>query len=462
MALSLLNEGKGKMRRGSPRLTPEGTARLPLGSKGPTLIFMTLFFVHFTTSLLSEPSHELSTTITSSLSPTPLQQLASFAAMRDVAEEEQLDWGASAAFSRQKAFRLQVQPREGCVGHHNGDTPHEGEDGFSSSSSSNGHETNCVNVPLHSRLRPHRRQRRKQKAESESQADGVVSPGNSSSKSCNGVSSFGDSNFGSSYTQEPSATSVTTPQRTWAQLHMMEVAFSSQDNNLLHVTERFLNYGNMYPIIYRCHLRHLHVANEQVLLDSSSTGLQMSRFWSCRLCGKAHDVVRASCERCQRHAGPYRKLVFDQLLPEPDYAQSVLRLLHATHPEVTIHRVVTHPNVSGRGRSSVSVYVSADAAPELVAKLNGNVFFDFEDDDAATTSGGVRVHYVYSSQRPWLEAFINACRAQYGQSEELPWGALVVLMDASNEKKRPGTVSPAATAPRRKRKKTLALTQNGA
>ncbi|RNF09308.1 hypothetical protein TraAM80_02255 [Trypanosoma rangeli] len=448
------------MRRGSPRLTPEGTALLPRGSKGPALILMALFFAHLTTPLLSGPSDELSTTITSSPGPTLLQQLASFAAMREVAEEEHLDWGAPAAFSRQKTFRLQVQPREGCVEHHNRDTPHEDEDDFSSS---NEHETNSVNVPLNSRLRPHRRQRRKQKSESETQEDGVVSPGKSSSKSCNGVSSFGGSNFGSSYTQESSATSVTTPQRTWAQLHMMEVAFSSQDNNLLHVTERFLNYGNMYPIIYRCHLRHLHVANEQVLLDSPSTGLQRSRFWSCRLCGKAHDVVRASCERCQRYAGPYRELVLDQLLPEPDYARSVLRLLHATHPEVTIHRIVTHPNVSGRGRSSVSVYVSADAAPELVTKLNGNVFFDFEDDDAATTGGGVRVHYVYSSQRPWLEAFINARRAQYGQSEELPWGALVVLMDASNDKKKgPGASSPMATAPRRKRKKSLTLAQNGA
>ncbi|RNF19088.1 uncharacterized protein Tco025E_04278 [Trypanosoma conorhini] len=449
------------MQRGSPRLTPEGKA-LPSGSRGPALILMALFFMLFATSSRSGPSDELSTAITSFPGPTLLQQLASFAAMQAVAEEEQLDWGAPAALGREKTYRLRVQPREGTEGDHAGD------DAAASSSSSNGRDAGWAHAPPHSRRRPHRRQRRRPKADGDSREEGVASPGIGSAKSCNGVSSSSSagSNCGSIYTRERLGTSSTASHRVWAQLHMAEVAFSSRNNNLLHVTERFLNYEKMYPVIYRCHLRHLRAANEQALLDSPSTGLHNSRFWSCRSCGKAHNVVRASCERCQRHSGPYTKLIFDQLLPEPDNARSVLRLLHATHPEVTIHRIGMHSDVSGGRRSCVSVYVSADAAPELVAKLNGNVFFDLEEDGdaAATAEGGVRVHYVYSSQRPWLEAFINTRRAQCSKPEELPWGALVVLVDASSAKAKASDVTAVARAvpPRRKKKDCSVLVRNEA
>ncbi|RNF22402.1 hypothetical protein TcG_02341 [Trypanosoma cruzi] len=441
------------MRRGGSCLTVEGKALGPLGSRSPVFIMLAILFTLFTNSSEFGPSDEVGTIITSCPRPTLLQQLVSFAAMRDVAEEEQLDWGVPATLGRQNTYRLQVKPAEQSEGDHAGENPH-GNAAFSASST--GNDVNSANAPSQSRRRPHRRQRRKKKTESESLGEDVGTPvslGTCGTKSRNGASSSGGSNLYSSDVGEHAETVFTTSQRLWAQLHMVEVAFSCGDNNLLHITERFLRCGNMYPIIYRCHLSQVQAAHEQALLDAPNTGLQKSCFWSCRSCGKAHDLVCESCMRCKRQSGPYKKLIFDQLLPETDYATSVLRLLHATHPEVTIHRIETQPHLDGGGRSSVAVYVSADAAPELVEKLNGNVFFDMDDDDDddERTGGGVRVHYVYGSQRPWLWAFINMRKAQCKDPNKLPRGALVVVMETSKEKISGGTTTRAFRPTRTKR-----------
>ncbi|KAH9598457.1 hypothetical protein LSM04_008962 [Trypanosoma melophagium] len=224
--------------------------------------------------------------------------------------------------------------------------------------------------------------------------------------------------------------------RVWSQLHVMEIALSTNENNFIHITQRFVQYEAMYPIVYRCDLRQLIAPHEGELLTAPTTGLQTSRFWSCRLCGKAHDVVRETCVRCRRHSsGPFTKLFFGQIIKEKtDCARSVLRLLYATHPGITIHSIEAHQNENGRGLGCASVYVSTDALSELISKLNGNVFFDTNHTSPSSLRGhqrddgmdGFYVYYVYSSQQPWLEALIAARTSQRHRINTMPWGGLVV------------------------------------
>lgn len=395
-----------------------GAAPASLGAKNFAVAIVALCVALLTVFSAPLGADALSEIITGFDSPTFLEQLASFAAMRGVAEKEQLDWGAAAPHRP----RAQTPP--------------------------------VVAAPP-SRRRPHRRQHRRRKTRGASGDDGVDDSGSCggrfSGSSADGGSgmflttSSSNSDVGSA--RRSCDTSLTVFEHVWSQLHMMSFFFGTQDNNLLHLTQRFIYYENMYPIVYYCNLRDVRAANEKALLDAPTTGLETSRFWSCRVCGKAHDVVRDSCLRCGRHAGPYTRLYFEQMLKETDGARNVLRLLHATHPEVAVHRVTTHPHVNGDGRVSVSVYVGVDAGPEVVTKLNGNVFFDTE---GIGDAGDVPVYYVYSSQRRWLEAFIAARKLQNApHTHTPPWAALVVL--AESEERRSRHCGQRSHRPRKKR-----------
>ncbi|KAH9598462.1 hypothetical protein LSM04_009165 [Trypanosoma melophagium] len=85
---------------------------LKFHQKGPA-VFLTALLL---TLLLSESARErggaISTDITSCRSPTLLQQLASFVALREVAEEEQLDWDAPLVLGAAKAIHSICPSRE--------------------------------------------------------------------------------------------------------------------------------------------------------------------------------------------------------------------------------------------------------------------------------------------------------------------------------------------------------------
>ncbi|ORC85892.1 uncharacterized protein TM35_000322070 [Trypanosoma theileri] len=453
------------------RLTGSTAALLPEGKKKKSpAVFVTALLL---TLLLSDTSQEhggaISTDLTSCRSPSLLQQLASFAALREVAEEEQLDWGAPLVLGRQKRYSLCVQPSNSEYQHQDQqekekERKKEEEEGEELERVSD--ECTSDSATGSSRRRPHRRQHRRKKSAQQQgcdehennhhNKDNVVCQGDQkyeedgmrSQKTISGCStsaSCGESSAGSlecvetprgsrfSLTNTPTLSSLT--QCLWSQLHVMEIALSTQDNNFLHITQRFVQYEAMYPIVYRTDISRVMAPQEEELLAAPTTGLQSSRFWSCRSCGKAHDVVRESCLRCRRHAGPYTKLFFGQTIKEVNCARSLLRLLYATHPGVVIHRIEAHENEDGRHRGCASVYVSVDAASELISKLNGNVFFDSNrifpsssssNDDNNINMDGLYVDYVYTSQRPWLEALIAARTSQRHHNNTMPWGALVV------------------------------------
>lgn len=377
----------------------------------------------------------LSTIITANTDPTALQQLATFAAMEDVAEEEQLDWGSSGRLVRTPTNTIvkprnagtpeptKMHPASSSSSSHSRTNSFElHSDGLSkslteagSSGSSHGPTTpaeSCAASSLaSSRRRPHRRHRRSGAASSVSDAlsDGATT-----------VSGDVVAELTAAVGQQPVHSYPM-----WTQFHVMEVAYSTNANNFVHLTERFVQYQQMFPIVYRCELTKVACPAEAELLATPRSGLAASSHWACGHCGKKHEAVRESCLRC-RSPGPYAKLFVGQALKEMDCAESLVRFLHATHPEVRLHRVEchhdTHAGGVGRGKGCASLYVAREDAAALQQKLHHNAFFDVDDD-----TGAVVAYYVYPEQQQWLSGFVQVRNERMEQRPLfLPLAPLVV------------------------------------
>ncbi|KPA75664.1 hypothetical protein ABB37_08229 [Leptomonas pyrrhocoris] len=366
----------------------------------------------------------LSTVITANTDPTALQQLATFAAMEDVAEEEQLDWGSSGRLVRTPINTI-VKPR-------NAETPDPAKmaatppnhsrvnslevhsEGLSKSVSeaeSSLHspaepEFSAASSSSSSRRRPHRRHRRHS--------------GASASDAFAAATAVGD------VVVELAASQPVHSYPMWTQFHVMEVAYSTGANNFVHLTERFLQYQQMFPVVYRCDLAKVVCPEEAELLALPRSGLSASSHWTCAKCGKKHEAVRESCLRC-RTPGPYAKLFVGQTIKEVDCTESLVRFLHATHPEVRMHRVECHRDsragcAVGRGKGCASVYVAREDAAALQQKLHHNAFFDIND-----ATGELVVYYVYSEQQKWLHSFVQLRNERADQRPLfLPLAPLVV------------------------------------
>lgn len=339
----------------------------------------------------------LSTVITANTDPSALQQLATFAAMEDVAEEEHLDWGSSGRLVRAQANTM-VKPRDAGTpdpakmaaaspGHSRTASAEAHSDGLSKSiTESDGHTSpeSSAASSSSSRRRPHRRHHRRSAAPSDALTDATVS--------ADVVAELGAAQPVHSYPM-------------WTQFHVMELAYSTGANNFIHVTERFVQYQHMFPVVYRCDLAKVSCPDMAELLATPRSGLAASSRWACEHCGKKHEAVRENCLRC-RAAGPYAKLFIGQALKEMDCAESLVRFLHATHPDVHLHRVEGHhdSHASGisRGKGCASVYVAREDAAALKQKLHHNAFFDVEE-----ATGEVVVYYVYAEQQGWLNDFVQ-------------------------------------------------------
>ncbi|EPY40228.1 hypothetical protein AGDE_03700 [Angomonas deanei] len=317
----------------------------------------------------------LSTIITTPNNPSALLQLASFAALHRVAEEEELDWGSTGSTASMKSKK--TQPPAGA----------------------------SDSVPQHLSVKAtthrHRRQNR--------QKGGGSTTGSSCGPSSEEASVQLDRPGVHDYSM-------------WTQLHVMEVACSTRSNNFVHITERFVQYHNLYPTVYKCHLNK--VSPPAAAEDASGSGRYASRSWACQNCGFKHHAVRECCDRC-RIPGPYVKLFFGQVMKEENCCPSLGQFLRAAFPDTVIHRMEPHLNHTaegdGRCKGCAAVYVYRDAAPEMINKLNGNAFLDVDD-----VTGELLVYYVYTSQRRWLNELIKVRTAQPGRSVTLPGGALVV------------------------------------
>ncbi|GET86836.1 hypothetical protein, conserved [Leishmania tarentolae] len=334
----------------------------------------------------------LSTMITANSNPSALQQLATFAAMEDVAEEEHLDWGSTGRLV-QKQTRSMAKPRNasppdptslGSLSSHTHsrtDSETTLSDGLSKSftdmSTNVAVGTSSAASSSCSRRRPHRRHHRR---------SGAVSD----------VSSSDDT------TAALSASRPVHSYQMWTQFHVMEMAYSTGSNNFVHITERFVEYQQMFPIIYRCDLSKVECPYEPELLAFPTVGLASSSRWACQNCGKKHNVVRENCVRC-RSPGKYTKLFIGQAVKEVGCTGSLVRFLYATHPDIVIHRADCHhsdADASQRGKGCASIYVGREDAALLQQKLHHNAFFDV---DSVTKE--LVVYYVYTEQQQWLHSY---------------------------------------------------------
>lgn len=448
----------------------------------------------------------LSTIITGSNDPSALQQLATFSALQEEAEEQNLDWGSLARLSVKEDNSVPPRPRNAIpptsveeanaavartcatasaitasaltattttatatatsvstsiltaedvprgAGEHNdlsassstpSAAPSEGEEGSGGSCSTSS-----------SRRRPHRRQHRKKTGPTAAGTSTTVLEGGG--LSCSTMSNAplsvdggeGEGKVKGGGKEEIEALSlassacaavsqaVTTCVQhnhpIWSQFHVMEVAYSTQDNNFIHITERFVQYQKMYPVVYQCAVNEVVSPSEVELLSYPEAGLQEWRSWSCANCGRQHDLVRESCLRC-RAPSHFAKLFFGQAVKEVDCTQSLIRFLYATHPHVPLCRVECHRDGSGRGKGCASVYVRREDAAELIEKLNKNVFFDVADDAEARYATGhppIIAHYVYAQQQGWLEQLVqqrkHSAAARANRPAFLPRSTLVV------------------------------------
>ncbi|KAK7197775.1 hypothetical protein NESM_000730400 [Novymonas esmeraldas] len=381
----------------------------------------------------------LSTVITAHSDPSALQQLATFAAMEDVAEEEHLDWGSSGRLVRAQPSTL-AKPRDAVPpepaklhsaaphSHSRSNSEDVLSDGLSKSLTetltdavAGASSSSAASSAASSHRRPHRRHHRR----SGTASDATSSAAASSLSSGEVAVEVGESRPVHSYPM-------------WTQFHVMELAYSTGANNFVHITERFVEYQQMFPIVYRCDLSKVDCPYEADLLAAPTVGLAASSRWVCASCGRKHDVVRESCLRC-RAAGPYTKLFVGQAVKEVDCTESVLRFLHATHPDVVVHRAECHHDagVAGRGKGCASIYVRREDAATVQEKLHRNAFFDV---DAVT--GELLVYYVYTEQQAWLHSFVQQRVAVPDQRPLfLPLAPLVVEESAApstSMSKRPG------------------------
>lgn len=368
----------------------------------------------------------LSTVITANTDPTALQQLATFAAMEDVAEEEQLDWGSSGRLVRAQTNTI-VKPRDAGTpdtekmaatspSHSRTNSVGTHSDGLSKSLTESCSHTAVESSAASSstsRRRPHRRHRR----------SGAVS---------DTLSDLTSITAASDAVAEVAVSQPVHSYPMWTQLHVMEVAYSTGANNFVHITERFVDYQHMFPIVYRCDLSKVACAQEAELLATPRSGLAASSHWACEHCGRRHDAVRESCLRC-RAPGPYAKLFVGQAVKEMDCAESLIRFLHATHPDVRLHRVECHHDTQAggvsRGKGCAAVYVAREDVAALQSKLHHNAFFDVDD-----ATGAMVVYYVYAEQQAWLKSLVQTRSEgnEHGQRPLfLPLAPLVVEESAT-------------------------------
>ncbi|KAG5505631.1 hypothetical protein JIQ42_08397 [Leishmania sp. Namibia] len=337
----------------------------------------------------------LSSIITANSNPSALLQLATFAAMEDFAEEEHLDWGSTGRLVQAQPAPL-VKPRNAAppespkpgsaafYTHHRTDSDHVLSDGLSKSltgtSTDEAAGSSSAASSSFSRRRPHRRHHRR----SGTVADVPLSSGDD---------------------MKLSATRPVHSYLMWTRLHVMEIAYSTGSNNFVHITERFLQYQQMFPTVYCCDLSKVDCPYEEELMASPKTGLAASSRWACERCGKKHSIVRESCLRC-RTPGQYAKLFIGQAVKEVDCAASLVRFFHATHPNIIIHRVECHngtgAGVAGRGKGCASIYVHRKEAAMLQEKLNRNAFFD-----VGSGAEELLVYYVYAEQQQWLQCYVQ-------------------------------------------------------
>ncbi|CAC9464159.1 conserved hypothetical protein [Leishmania infantum JPCM5] len=400
----------------------------PQKKKGPAvpecsrfLLGLALLLTIISDGAMNSQFTALSTIITANSDPSALQQLATFAAMEDVAEEEHLDWGSTARLVQAQPTspakpRNAMPPDPTTLGsvsahaHSRTDSENMLSDGLSKSLtdiSTNGVVGNSSAASSSSsRRRPHRRHHRR---------SGTVSD----------VPSKDDA------TAALSASRPVHSYHMWTQFHVMEMAYSTGSNNFVHITERFLEYQQMFPIVYCCDVNKVDCPYEAELLASPKVGLAASSRWSCENCGKRHNVVRESCLRC-RAPGMYSKLFIGQAVKEVGCTESLVRFFYATHPDIVIHRAECHHDTDAdalqRGKGCASIYVRREDAALLQQKLHRNAFFDV---DSVTEQ--LLVYYVYAEQQQWLHSYAQQRNAGMRKRPLfLPLSPLVVEESASS------------------------------
>ncbi|TPP44177.1 hypothetical protein CGC20_23500 [Leishmania donovani] len=366
----------------------------PQKKKGPAvpecsrfLLGLALLLTIISDGAMNSQFTALSTIITANSDPSALQQLATFAAMEDVAEEEHLDWGSTARL-------VQAQPTSPAKPR-NAVPPD---------------PTTLGSVSAH--------------AHSRTDSENMLSDG--LSKSLTDISTNGDD-----ATAALSASRPVHSYHMWTQFHVMEMAYSTGSNNFVHITERFLEYQQMFPIIYCCDVNKVDCPYEAELLASPKVGLAASSRWSCENCGKRHNVVRESCLRC-RAPGMYSKLFIGQAVKEVGCTESLVRFFYATHPDIVIHRAECHHDTDAdalqRGKGCASIYVRREDAALLQQKLHRNAFFDV---DSVTEQ--LLVYYVYAEQQQWLHSYAQQRNAGMRKRPLfLPLSPLVVEESASS------------------------------
>ncbi|TPP49689.1 hypothetical protein CGC21_18190 [Leishmania donovani] len=367
----------------------------PQKKKGPAvpecsrfLLGLALLLTIISDGAMNSQFTALSTIITANSDPSALQQLATFAAMEDVAEEEHLDWGSTARL-------VQAQPTSPAKPR-NAVPPD---------------PTTLGSVSAH--------------AHSRTDSENMLSDG--LSKSLTDISTNG-------VVGNSSAASASRPVHSyhmWTQFHVMEMAYSTGSNNFVHITERFLEYQQMFPIVYCCDVNKVDCPYEAELLASPKVGLAASSRWSCENCGKRHNVVRESCLRC-RAPGMYSKLFIGQAVKEVGCTESLVRFFYATHPDIVIHRAECHHDTDAdalqRGKGCASIYVRREDAALLQQKLHRNAFFDV---DSVTEQ--LLVYYVYAEQQQWLHSYAQQRNAGMRKRPLfLPLSPLVVEESASS------------------------------
>ncbi|CAJ1019388.1 hypothetical protein Q4I30_001921 [Leishmania utingensis] len=377
----------------------------PQRKKGPAVPEYSrfLFGLALLLTILSDSSMNshfaaLSTIITANSDPSALQQLATFAAMEDVAEEEHLDWGSTGRLVHAQPTSLakprsavppnpleldSVSPRT----HHRTDSDNMLSDSHRSLTGTSTDETagkSSTASSSFSRRRPHRRHHCRRSTASGAVSD-VLSNGEAAAKL--------------------SAPRPVHSYVMWTKFHVMELAYSTGSNNFVHITERFLQYQRMFPIIYRCDLSKVDCPYEADLLAFPKVGLAASSRWACESCGKKHNVVCESCLRC-RTPGPYAKLLIGQVVKAVGCTESLVRFFYATHPDIMIHRAECHYDtdggVAGGGKGCASIYIRHEDAAPLQQKLHHNAFFDVDSETEE-----LLVYYVYAEQREWLQRYVQ-------------------------------------------------------
>ncbi|KAG5484526.1 hypothetical protein LSCM1_07902 [Leishmania martiniquensis] len=398
------------------RLTSEPQKRRPALPECSRFLFgLALLLSVLSDGAMNNQFTALSSIITANSDPSALLQLATFAAMEDFAEEEHLDWGSSGRLVQAQPISL-VKPRNAAPPdptkldsaashtHHRTDSETVLSDGLSKSfigtSTDEATTTSSAASSSLSRRRPHRRHHRR---------SGTVTDGPFSTDA---VTMLSETRPLHSYLM-------------WTRLHVMEMAYSTGSNNFVHITERFLQYQQMFPIIYCCDLSKVDCPYEADLLASPKVGLAASSRWACENCGSKHSVVRESCLRC-RTPGRFAKLFIGQAVKEVDCAASLVRFFYATHPDIMIHRVECHydggASAAPRGKGCASIYVRREEAALLQVKLNRKAFFDV---DRVTEE--LQVYYVYEEQQQWLQSYVQERTAVTAQRPFfLPLSPLVV------------------------------------